>query len=199
MSEVRGPLSAIASAVADPILRHQNLPPDKKILAQISLSSHALGWSLYLCPLLKTGPYLAAVLMGAALFGNGKAPDEWLPLAAWAGLTGISVVWLCAAWRQAQRFARREYATAFGRLVMAAAMVALLWYGVYPQSPDWLLAALVLKGFDSAWGLSHVCRFLIAAQLFGGGNALRVVTLQRQKNNRAMIAATARRGFRFLW
>jgi hypothetical protein len=167
MSEIPGPLSALAQAIVDPIEQHRRLPPDQKKLAQVSLASHALGWGLFLCPFIKTGPFPVAVLFGAALLRNGKPPDWALPVGAWAGLTAMSVLWLLAAWRSAE--VRRHFA--FGRLTLAAAMAALLWFRMWPN--DWPLIALILKGFYIAWGFSHLCRFLVAAQLFGGGSAQR--------------------------
>ncbi len=187
MSEIRGPMSAIAQAFVDPIRQHQNLPPDKKILAQVSLAAHVLGWCAYLCPLFKTGPFALAVLLGVAFFGNGKAPDWWLPVEAWAGLTAVSALWLAAAWRAAQG---QVNAGAFPRLVLAGALAALLWYRVYP---DWgPLAELILKGFYIAWLASAVCRFLLAAQLFGGGSAERAINRELRRRNRALMPARRR-------
>jgi hypothetical protein len=197
VSEFRGgPLTALAHAIVDPIEQHRRLPLDKQTLAHVSLASHLLGWCAYLCPLFKTGPFSVAVLFGVAFFGNGKAPDWWLPVGAWAGLTAVSVVWLLAAWRQARAYARREVGTAFGRLLLAGAMAGLLWYRVYPD--DWPLVALVIKGFYIAWGLSHVCRFLLAAQLFGGGNALRTIRRRLRQRSAPMIPARVHRFF-FFW
>ena len=192
MSEFRGPLSAIAEGIVDPIEHHRRLPPDKQTLAQVSLAAHLLGWCLYLCPLIKTGPFTLAVLLGAGFFGNGKAPDWWLPVGAWGGLSVLGVLWLLAAWRQARLYARRELGAAFNRLVLAGIFGALLWFRVWPD--DWPGAAIILKGFYIAWGLSHVCRFLLAAQLFGGGNAERIIRRAVKRRTTPMIPARSHRG-----
>jgi len=133
-----------------------------------------------------------AVLFGVAFLGQGKAPDWRVPVGAWGGLTIIAVLWLLAAWRQARMFARRELGTAFGRLLMAGAMAGLLWYRVYPD--DWPLTTIILKGFYAAWGFSHVCRFLLAAQLFGGGNAERIIRRAVKRRTTPMIPARSHRG-----
>ena len=192
MSEFRGPLSAIAEGIVDPIEHHRRLPPDKQTLAQVSLAAHMLGWCLYLCPLIKTGPFTLAVLLGAGFFGNGKAPDWWLPVGAWGGLSVLGVLWLLSAWRQARLYARRELGTAFGRLVLAGIFAGALWFRAYPE--DWPLTAIILKGFYIAWGLSHVCRFLLAAQLFGGGNAERIIRRAVKRRTTPMIPARSHRG-----
>lgn len=181
MSEIRGPLSAIAGAVVDPINQHCSLPPDQKALASVSLAAHAVGWCAYLCPLFKTGPFALAVLLGVAFFGQGHEPDWRLPVGAWGGLTAVSVLWLSAVWRRAQWFARGQYGTAFGRLLLAAALAALLWFRVWPD--DWPLAAIILKGFYIAWLSSAVARFLLAAQLFDGGSAERIIRRILRRRN----------------
>ena len=191
MSEFRGPLSAIAEGIVDPIEHHRRLPPDKQTLAQVSLAAHLLGWCLYLCPLIKTGPFTLAVLLGAGFFGNGKAPDWWLPVGAWGGLSVLGVLWLLSAWRQARLYARRELGAAFNRLVLAGIFGALLWFRVWPD--DWPGAAIILKGFYIAWGLSHGLRFLLAAQLLGGGNAERIIRRQLKRRSAPMIPARSRR------
>ena len=70
MSEIPGPLTALAHAIVDPIEQHRRLPPDKQILAQVSLAAHLLGWCLYLCPLFKTGPF-TCVFRGKSATDSG--------------------------------------------------------------------------------------------------------------------------------
>ena len=157
----------------------------------MSLAAHLLGWCVYLCPLFKTGPFTLAVLLGAGFFGQGHAPDWWLPVGAWAGLTFLGVLWLLAAWRQARAYARRELGTAFGRLVLAVIFAGALWFRVYPD--DWPLAAIILKGLYIAWGMSHAMRFIIAAQPFGGGNAERIIRRAVKRRTTPMIPARSSR------
>jgi len=170
MSEIHGPLTALAHAIVDPIEQHRRLPPDKQILAQVTL----------------------AVLFSSAFLGQTHAPDWWLPVGAWAGLSVLGVLWLLSAWRQARLYARRELGTAFGRLVLAGIFAGALWFRAYPE--DWPLTAIILKGFYIAWGLSHVCRFLLAAQLFGGGNAERIIRRAVKRRTTPMIPARSHRG-----
>jgi hypothetical protein len=192
MSEIRGGLlTALAQGINDPIEHHRRQPPDKQALAQVSLAAHLLGWCLYLCPLIKTGPFPLAVLLGVSYFGNGHAPDWWLPEGSWAGLTMLGLLWLLSAWRQARLYARRELGTAFGRLVLAVIFAGLLWYHVYPD--DWPAVALILKGFYIAWGLSHALRFIFAAQLFGGGSAERTIRRIVKRRGAPMIPARKQR------
>jgi hypothetical protein len=195
MSDIRGPLHALSLAVVDPINQHRHLPPDQKRLAHLSLAAHSLGWCLYLCPLFKTGPYLAAVLIGAALFGNGHAPDMWLPVGAWGVLTAVSVLWLLSAWRGARQYFGRDFGMAFGRLLLTGAMAVLLWFRVWPD--DWPLVVLILKGFYVAWGFSHAVRFLFAAQLSGGGNARGKIEREVRRRNAPLRPARRRRFFFF--
>jgi hypothetical protein len=195
MSDQPGVFSGIAQAIVDPIEQHRRLPPDQKRLAQVSLASHALGWCLYFCPFIKSGPFPVAVLFGAAFFGNGHPPDWVLPVGAWGGVTAISVLWLLAAWRSVE--ACRELGKAFGRLMLAASMAALLWFRVYP---DWgPLVELILKGFYLAWGFSHVCRFLLAAQLFGGTSAERIIQKILKRRNAGLVPVGAGRSRRLLF
>jgi hypothetical protein len=196
MSDIHGPLHGLGSAIIDPIEQYRRLlTQQQKALVHVSLASHALGWCVYLCPLFKTGPYLAAVMIGAAAFGNGHAPDMWMPRAAWAGLAFIALVWLFAGWKGAE--GPRDFGAALWRLLLTGIFAALLWYRVYP---DWgALVEFVLKGFYIAWLASHVARFLIAAQLFGVGSALRAIKRQLKQRNAPLIPARPRRRFFFWW
>lgn len=190
MSEIRGPLSAFAGAIVTPIDQHQHLLPQPKALANVSLAAHAVAWCGYLAPVFWPGKFLGALLR---LYLH--APDELLiSLAAWAGVSVIAVLWLLAAWKAAQ--GPRSPGAALWRLLLAGACALALWKQLYPDcGPYWgPLAVFTLKGLYIAWLASHVARFLIAMELFGG-NALRVVKRQNRKRNAPLRAARPRRFF----
>jgi hypothetical protein len=191
MSEIRGPLSAVAAAIVYPIEQHQRLTPPQKALAHVSLAAHFVGWCGYLAPVFYRGQFV-----GALLRLQLHAPDEvWISVAAWAGLSVIAVLWLLAAMKAAH--APRSPGTALWRLLLGGACAWLLWNEIYPDvGPYWgPLAVFVLKGFYIAWLVSHVARFLVAAQLIGGGNALRTINREIRRRNAPVRPVRPRRFF----
>jgi hypothetical protein len=188
MSEIRGPMSAFAGAIVSQIEQHQRLTPPQKALANVSLAAHLLGWCGYLAPVWWPGRFLGALLR---LYLH--APDELsISLAAWAGVSVIAALWLLAAMKAAQ--APRSPGAALWRLLLGAACALALWKQVYPDvGPLWgPLVVFLLKGFYIAWLASHVARFLIAVELFGG-NALRVVNRHNRKRNTPLRPVRPRR------
>jgi hypothetical protein len=183
--EIREPLSFIGSLAVSPVEQHQRLPPPQKTLANVSLAAHLLGWCGYLAP-------VAWEFISALWHAKLQAPDEvWIPVAAWAFVTLIAVLWLLAAWKAAE--GPRNPGAALWRVLIGAGCAALLWYRVYP---DWgPVVVFLLKGIYIGWLVSHVARFLVAAQIIGGGSAKRRIRRLLKARNAPLRPAGTRRFF----
>jgi hypothetical protein len=175
---IRGPLSFFTVPIGDEIDKYQRLPADKKTLAHVSLAACLLAWCGYLAPVVFELAPLRTLT------------ENWIPFAVWAFVTLVAVLWLLAAIREAQ--APRNFGAALWRLLLGGAVACLLWYRVYP---DWgPLAEFLIKGTYIGWLVSHVARFLVAAQLIGGGSAeRRIKKILKQRN--ATLQASRARGF----
>jgi hypothetical protein len=185
--EIRGPLSFGGALAVSPIEQYQRLTPPQKTLANVSLAACLLGWCGYLAPVAWE---FSRSLLRAPLKAS---TEDWIPFAVWAFVTLIAVLWLLAAMNAAQ--GPRNPGAALWRLLLGGAVACLLWYRVYP---DWgPVVVVVLKGIYIGWLASHVARFLVAAQLFGGSAERRIKRLLK-KRNAALVSPRARRFF-FFW
>jgi hypothetical protein len=160
--QIRGPLSFVSTVIGETREEYRRLPPQQKLFEHVGMAASTLGWWIYLAATL--GPEFAPPLLHSA-----RLSDAW-PLAAAAGVLLIVVLWLLAAMKAAQ--GARNFGTALYRLLLTGLWSAALWWQIWPHGRDWQpLAGFFIAGLYWGWLGSSVARFLVAAQLFVGGNA----------------------------
>ena len=159
--------------VADAVNGYQRLTPQEKCLAHASRAAMLLAWWCYLIvPTDKSNWTETAILL---CIGSGFA------------------LYLAASWRAAS--GPRSYGTAFFRLLLIAVCVELLWQHVtfITFGP---VSSFLLRGFCWAALAANVVRFLIAAQLIGGGSAVTVLN-RNIKSNAVIMRPAVGRWWRF--
>jgi hypothetical protein len=86
------------------------------------------------------------------------------------------------------------------RIILGGAVAWLLWRRVYLPTDfgDWVpIANVFLKGIYIGWLVSHVARFLVAAQIIGSGSAERRIRRLLKARNAQLRPAGSRRFFFF--
>ena len=148
MSEIKGPLSAIAGAVVDTINEHERLPPTRKRIWHAGYAAEALFWCYWLAPFFEH--------------------QSGTPFTVWLAVSIGSGVWLHAAlW--ATRGQPQDFGVMLSSLFWCAVAGGLLWIEAYPA--EWGPgAAFVLQGLYWSVIAANAGRFIVAAQLLGGGN-----------------------------
>src|SRR5271155_5326139 len=148
MSEIRGPFSAIVGSVVDTINDHDRLPPTRKRIGHAGIAAEVLFWCYWLAPMFEH--------------------QSGTPFITWAAVTVVSALWLHAGlW--ASRGQPQDFGVMLWALFFGGGAGWLLWAEAYPS--DWeRFAVYLLQG--AYWSVVAVsaARFIVAAQLRGGGN-----------------------------
>jgi hypothetical protein len=158
MSEIHGPLSAVAGALVE----HDRLTPPQQNIAHAGTAAELLTCCYWLAPFFEH--------------------RSGTPFIAWAAVSGAGMLWLLAA-LLTSRGQPRDFSIMVRALVFGGIFGALLWVEAYP---DWgPLGVYLVQGFYWSLVAIHTARFIVAAQLlsFGGGNALRIIDRQRKRRN----------------
>jgi hypothetical protein len=164
------------------------------VLAVVALALWFVGW-----------PRIDAFLTAFR-----AAPDSPLHLAVVAGVAGVvlwGVLWLVTGARRSLQFAGRD-----SRVITRAALKISVGVGVWmiwnnPPASWWPWVVLLHEVPYSAAVVAVLCGWLavtgaakmLLVALPAAGNALRIVTRHRQRNNGPMIAAGGRRSRARLW
>jgi hypothetical protein len=175
MSENRGGLfSAFILPFVDAVNDHDRLPPPRKKIAHAAMAAEVLFWCYWLAPLFEH--------------------QSGTPFTAWATVTVVSALWLHAAlW--ASRGQPQDFGVMLWCLFFGGGAGALLWVQAYPD--DWgPVAVYLLQGFYWSVVAVSVARFIVAAQLLGGGgNAIPIMNGLLNQRNAPLVPVRRRRSW----
>ena len=173
--DIKGPFSAAVFALTDAVNHHDQLPPTRKKIAHAAFAAEVLFWCYWLAPFFEH--------------------RSGTPFITWAAVTVVSALWLHAAlW--ASRGQPQDFGVMLWCLFFGGGAGWLLWAQAYPY--DWgPVAVFFLQGFYWSVVAVSAARFIVAAQLLGGGNnAGPLITGMLNQRNAPLMPA--RRG-RWRW